>query len=941
MAHTESFYWIIHSGYTKISGGTSLSSCPVRFHGLIHSNLHQYPIFSTNFQILKRLPAAPGMITYLQNAPNDGNDTKKERVMVHCYYQHLDSFLVSTGPVDDEETIHSESTAAPQHTKPLQYFQVSPKMLSMSAPSAKFYPILESLMIRADQTAATAQELLQSEASKRIVESTGKAIQIGAETIAALEIDKKITATTSSMDGIELATKNAIPKIEEQAKQVITMIKDKEITVLLQECKNRLEQLSTTNFSEVTQRTLEKSGIYVQIRDEVTDNNSNLMQSVQVTRESALSTLKDLMVFAEIDDLTNAHTEIAKKFALTFDSLSKAAKSDRSLDALFASVAEKTTVWQEATGRLMSTRSAGLFVEGASRIQARAAAIFGNGQLQVLGEIGSELTKSFTEGDAALARLKSIELGDAVKNRLVKAIEVRSESLGGLDGIIVGALSTIKIKGDATDNRIPDMLQNLQQNASLVTSNAHETLISVLSSRSLYRDRVLLRLEKTLCDLNDHIGDDMSPDAIAAIVRGEGGTAQIFEPIARRAMKQIEKQLDTAEAQVTDETTLKVLNRIRKITSGELTLAAILDDLVNVLNDDAVVSAGESLVRHSEQVFDAIEGVSANKAVSDAIQIAERAGITKETVMREFEKLKVDDILGVAEKAVTDAKARRRMLSTATDVALDFVLRILPSMPVPPFEGVKDGLVYHISNLSMKGFKVQKEDIQIELAGMRATRHHNAKKSSDRDTGSQLHPSITKTYSVDSDCSDMDIDDVLRPIKATELLIIDIRNTSAVLENALWSFEQTYLPYLKGGGVANVRMSGGSIRLQFELRKRRKDKATVGEDGMTGWEPVLCLHDRSCTIAEVDLTLEGESTVTWLMNKVAAIFKSPLRDYVVVTIVKVLTNRSGWILNKLNTILSPYWDLILRTANLDLVSIGAFYPCHSRATFVLYEGLTK
>ena len=300
--------------------------------------------------------------------------------------------------------------------------------------------------------------------------------------------------------------------------------------------------------------------------------------------------------------------------------------------------------------------------------------------------------------------------------------------------------------------------------------------------------------------------------------------------------------------------------------------------------------------------------------------------------MREFEKLKVNDLLGVAEKAVTDAKARRRMLSTATDVALDFVLRILPSMPVPPFEGVKDGLVYHISNLSMKGFKVHKEDIQIELAGMRATRHNNAQKSllmSDVGTGSQSHPFIAKTYSVDSDSSDIDIDDVLRPIKATELLIIDIRNTSAVLENALWSFEQTYLPYLKGGGLANVKMSGGSIRLQFELRKRRKNK-----NGKPDWEPVLCLHDRSCTIAEVDLILEGESTLTWLMNKIAVIFKSPLRDYVVATIVKVLTNRSGWILNKLNTILSPYWDLILRTANLDLVRFFFGYHCHNLMSFL-------
>ena len=841
--------------------------------------------------------------------------------MVHCYYQHRDTFLVSSDfPADLEFTHPLSAVKLPvDQTKPRQYIEVSSDMISSLAPSAKFYPILESLMIRADQTAAAAQELLQSETSKRLVQSTGHVIQVGVDNIATMGIDKRIADTTSSTGNIELTIKNEIPKMEQQIKQVMTMIKDKEITILLQECKKRLEVLSSTNLSEVTQRTLEKSGIFLQIRDGVDNKNSNVLQTIQATRESALSSLQDLMKFVDIDDLSNAHTELTQKFANAFDSLSKAAKSDRGLDTIFVAIAEKTTVWQEATGRLMSTRAAGLFMEGASRIQARAVAIFGNGQMQVLGEIGSKLAKSFSEGDAALARLKSIELGDAVKNRLVKAIEVRSESLGGLDGIIVGALSTIKTRGN-TDNRISDMLQNLQQNASLVTSNAHETLISVLSSRSLYRDSVLLRIEQTLCDLNDQIGDDLSPDDIAAVVRGEGGTAKIFEPIARRAMQQIEKQLEAAEAQVTDDTTLEVLKRIRKIMSGELTLAAIMDDLVDVLNDDAVVAAGESLVRHGEQVFDALEGVTtANNAVSDAIKIAEKAGITKAIVMQEFEKLKVNDLLGVAEKAVTDAKARRRMLSTATDVALDFVLRILPSMPVPPFEGVKDGLVYHISNLSMKGFKVLKEDIQIELAGMRATRHRNSQKTEPL-SKSQSHPFIAKTYSVDSDCSDVDIDDVLRPIKATELLIIDIRNTSAVLENALWSFEQTYLPYLKGGGIANVKMSGGSIRLQFELRKRRKNKTSIDDDRKSEWEPVLCLHDRSCTIAEVDLNLDGESTLTWLMNKIAAIFKSPLRDYVVGTIVKVLTNRSGWILNKLNTILSPYWDLILRTANLDLVS---------------------
>ena len=242
-----------------------------------------------NFQILKHLAAAPGMLTYLQSTEENGMNAKKERVMVHCYYEHRDMFLVSIYLPDDLERTHSSSVVTPDHPKPQQYFEVSSDMISSVAPSAKFYPILESLMIRADQTAAAAQELLQSETSKRIVESTGKAIQVGVEKVTTMGIDQKNADTSSVMGVIESTATNEIPKMEEQIKQVMTMIKDREITILLQECKKRLEQLSTTNFSEVTQRTLEKFGLYVQIRDDVMNKESNVMQSVQATRELALA----------------------------------------------------------------------------------------------------------------------------------------------------------------------------------------------------------------------------------------------------------------------------------------------------------------------------------------------------------------------------------------------------------------------------------------------------------------------------------------------------------------------------------------------------------------------------------------------------------------------------------------------------------------------------
>jgi hypothetical protein len=152
-------------------------------------------------------------------------------------------------------------------------------------------------------------------------------------------------------------------------------------------------------------------------------------------------------------------------------------------------------------------------------------------------------------------------------------------------------------------------------------------------------------LEQVFCELESQFGQHMSPEEIAALARGEGGTAKLFEPIAKRAADEIEKQLDAAEESLTDETMLDVLKHVRKITSGEMTVNAVMDEVVNILNDDNVVAAGENLVKHGEQVLDAFEGVSGNKMVEDAMKIAEKAGITKDSVMGGIEKINVNELL--------------------------------------------------------------------------------------------------------------------------------------------------------------------------------------------------------------------------------------------------------------------------------------------------------
>jgi hypothetical protein len=212
--------------------------------------------------------------------------------------------------------------------------------------------------------------------------------------------------------------------------------------------------------------------------------------------------------------------------------------------------------------------------------------------------------------------------------------------------------------------------------------------------------------------------------------------------------------------------------------------------------------------------------------------------------------------------------------------------------PVPPFEGVRDGLIYSIKNLSMHGFKLKKEDIMVEIAGIRA-----AGKS-----GTKGDVSGSASF-------------VQRDVKAADILVLDIRNVSAVFENALWSFEQTYMPHFKGNGRANIAISEGHIRLEFELKKRIR---TNGENKI--WEPVLCLNNRTCSIGQLSISFEGASRLAWIANKLAQMLKNPLRDYVVRILLDLLGNKSGWLLENLNGILSAHWDLILKTTNLNIVS---------------------
>eukprot|EP00586_Coscinodiscus_wailesii_P010028 CAMPEP_0172514024 /NCGR_PEP_ID=MMETSP1066-20121228/257245_1 /TAXON_ID=671091 /ORGANISM="Coscinodiscus wailesii, Strain CCMP2513" /LENGTH=1453 /DNA_ID=CAMNT_0013294535 /DNA_START=42 /DNA_END=4403 /DNA_ORIENTATION=- len=926
--------------------------------------------FVRNDAILERLPAAPGMVTKadLTTASCLLNDGSKQDplsgdhdVMVYNYCPSSKTYTVSPHSnevhnlrdsvagtiVSDHAEISTEKAeSASSNDKQPPLYQVA-SVAVQPAKSAKFYALVEELMERGDAAANASSSFLNSSTINKLAsKSTETLTKMADSTSQSLSKDNVSSVSTA----IEKGVQTILPD-QEQISEVIKMMKDEELTSLLEKGRTRLRQLIVDDIPKATQTALGESGITIKTNpagSSSTSSDSTSLTSILASREQALQSLDTLLSQNDVNiSLEEIQTQLGSQFTTVFDSLSTAAQSDRYLNSLFDKLSEKTSQWQEMTGCVLSTKSASLFFEGTQRLQARAATIFSPSQILKAKEAGMRLTKSFTEGDAAVARIKSLELGDALRSRLIAAIELRSGSHGGLDAIIADALTSVspenltsKASDVVSEENVQMVLSQLQTSATRSAQNAHETLIATLSAKSQYREMAMLRIENTLVQLEGQLEGDMSADEIAAIARGDGGTAALFEPIARKAAKEINKQLDLAEGKISDPTYLGILQQVRKIVSGEMSVSGLMDEVVNVLNDEAVVSYGEDLVNQGERVLDVLENASGNKTVEDVLAIAEKAGLTKDAVIGAIDNLDINKVMDTAETAISDEAARKKMLSGAADAALDFLLRILPSMPVPPFDGVREGLVYHLSNLSMEGFKVRKENIIVEIAGIRAKKDKDKKDSSGGDLSSsgdvsngdssglkeRKHSNMSLSESsVDSGFysageTTADLTKSSSIVKPTELLIIDVRRISAIFKDPVWSFEQTYFPYLKGDGTAFVELFDGSIRLQFELRKRRVK--TEENEGDEKWEPILCLHEHTCQIGELTLKLNGEGRITWIFNKLSTYFKAPLRNYVVKSIINVLGNRSGALLKMLNDNLKSYWEIILRTAGLTMEDLA-------------------
>jgi hypothetical protein len=639
--------------------------------------------------VVKTLPAAPGMVTNISNniiSNNNGgkDDTSTTKVLLLSYSPTLDTYLAA--PWASVQPPAGELIATIAAPDPSEIMTVKTSDVQVS-PCAKFYPLIQDLMIRGDKAAKTTATLVNTHSAAFVEKSNEVLSNANISTdpnILQEETSKKVGEVSDQATKVIRSALGDMAKPENaasQVKEVVNMLKDEELTSLLEKGRERLRQLMTNDIPQATEKAMGKIGIsFAPSGSSQMSMEAAATKTMIMSREKALEAMDELLSTHANTNVDAIRAQVEGQFSEMFDSLAAAARSDERLTSIFDTISERTSEWQEASGRVMASKSASIFFEGAQRLQARAATIFSPEQLNWARENSLKLTKEITEGDAALARLKSVELGDAVRKRLFAAIEMRSGSEGGLDGIIAGALTQIDTAadsaGEVAQSSVQMMLANLQIQASSSAQNAHETLLATLARRSQYRDLAVLKIEESFVNLESFFGEEMSADEIANIASGEGGTAAIFDPIAKRAAKEIEKQLDVAEKNVTDPTVLAVLANVRKIVSGDLTLNALTDEVVSILNDDSSVAVGERLLMHGERVLDVLENASKSQYLNDVMSVVERAGLTKEEVVKQLENLNMNSIVVSVPETCLFSSFTMRNMSVLTKLLALFTVSL-------------------------------------------------------------------------------------------------------------------------------------------------------------------------------------------------------------------------------------------------------------------------
>jgi hypothetical protein len=413
--------------------------------------------------VIRELPAAPGMTTEIasptvhkgnQDACLVDSNNKEEggeegptppNIMIYCYSGVTDEYIVSHVQENDEtEKTHldliemfsndddddeqEENVNEKRCGKEPILFHLKSEQVA-KAKCAKYYPLLDDLICRGTEAGVMAQSVIRNNPKLHSWTDALAGNHDDIAAAAAADDDDDVLLSSSKNESVSTGITKVVQvtdKVTGKLKEVLSdskevngiyqMLKDEDLEVLLRNGRDRLRYLVSGGLKESTKHVLKDMGL--EVTTDTTDGGDTMSSTITKAQEKALAALDELLEDNFNVDLENAQKVMGDKFEEMFHLVANATNSDGTLEKILEDIREKTSEWQVQTGRLLSTKSSSIFVEGAKRFQARVGNLLSPKQFALLEKSGAGLTKAFTEGDIALAKLKSIELGESVRSRL-------------------------------------------------------------------------------------------------------------------------------------------------------------------------------------------------------------------------------------------------------------------------------------------------------------------------------------------------------------------------------------------------------------------------------------------------------------------------------------------------------------------------------------------
>lgn len=365
-----------------------------------------------------------------------------------------------------------------------------------------------------------------------------------------------------------------------------------------------------------------------------------------------------------------------------------------------------------------------------------------------------------------------------------------------------------------------------------------------------------------------------------------------------------------------------------------------LDDITEAL--EAFDGLAERFLNNTDNVLSGIESAQG----SDAYQMALAHLHTMDIDLLENTKGWVEasnilpsspagggpDLLGAAELAFTDEKARSKLIDSVKDKVLDFLVSYIPTINISSLEGVYDNTEYSISGLDLSGFKFRKEKVGVEfddsLARGKDVLHFEATDITAKFQAIQWKykrlsfPQLSGSGSADAFVENASI--------ALGFKIVRVpKGVSAVITGPLGCYHEAavhvfpkYPQLAKEISILQASQEGGRSPAKGHASSPR----TPGKEDKEGshiwgdtqlWEPVLLISNKDIVIESLALKVDSEG-YAWLYNMLASIFSNVLKNNICTALVGLISSSSSDLLSMVNGAFSSKWDVVQRLIALDL-----------------------